>query len=298
MSWVAVGVVGASAVAGAVAGAAGNNSSNSAGINLTPQSAIGAQGQAMWSSAGTDLTNMVNAGPGQQSVTDSLNANQSLAAALQAYAAQGGPNSAQIGQANTFANQMFQPQSVALQQSFLQQNQQAANQAALMGRSPSDPVLAAKLATSQTQQQQMLNAQQGAFAANYAQQIPGQQINALNQRANVLGGLATQAMANRQALASMGSQMMTNDQNWRIQTGTRWGQQQSGGGVAGGIEGGLAGAGSGMKAYSGMSSMGGFGGGNQAPNPFASASPVTNNTSNFGTGAMSGSWGGMGGPVA
>jgi hypothetical protein len=260
MSWVAVGVVGASVVAGAVAGSMGDHSSSqyTSGIDTGPMSAMGTQGQDMWTNSATQLGDIVNAGPGKQDASNAYKSNQDLASLLQQYS-QGGymPNGTDINNANSLSSQLFAPQQAALNNSFTQATTDANRQAALMGRSPNDPVLAAKLAQYKGQQQGVLSAQQGAYAAQYANAMPQMRLGYAQQSSQVLNGLATQAMANRQALAGMGSNMLANQQNWMLNTGTRWsnGSQDSGGGVKGAIEGGLAGAGSGMSMMSGMGSF-------------------------------------------
>jgi hypothetical protein len=84
-----------------------------------------------------------------------------------------------------------------------------------------------------------------------------QRLGFAQDRANVLGGLATQAMSNRQTLASMGQSIQQADQTWRLNTGTKWGTQntESGGGAKGAISGGIAAGGAAMGLMGGMGSF-------------------------------------------
>jgi hypothetical protein len=122
-----------------------------------------------------------------------------------------------------------------------------------MGRSLNDPILAAKLAQEQTRQGAMLEANQGSFAQQFALAQPDRRLGYANQRANILGGLATQAMSNRQALAAMGEGILQREREFRLATANRSGTNTntSGGGVAGGIGGALAGGALGMNLFGG-----------------------------------------------
>jgi hypothetical protein len=213
------------------------------------------------------LMEMVNAGPGQQDVARSYSSSRDLASLLDDYS-KGGymPTSSDQSQAQSLAQGLFNPQRVAMQQAFQDQNTQYARQAALMGRSPTDPVLAAKLAQEQTRQSAMLDANQNSFAMQQAMNNPLQRLGFATDKNNILSGLATQAMANRQAIASMGEGIMNNERQFRLATATHYGNQQteSGGGFKGAFNGVMATAGT-MASIGGMAmgmpSMGGAGGG-------------------------------------
>jgi hypothetical protein len=199
-----------------------------------------------------------------------------------------GPDAGDIQRGNSIADNMFRSQQLALNNMFQDQSVQANRQAALMGRSMNDPILAAKLAQEQTRQQGMLDAQKGAFGMNYAM---NNRMELLGQRANVLGGLASQALANRQNLAAMGEGIMNNERQFRLATATHYGtqEQSSGGGLGGFLTGAIAGAGAGAKIAGGIPSFGGGGGGASPstfdPNNF-NPSPFTYQSQNFG--ALSG----------
>lgn len=296
-------IAGGIAAAGGIAGAAGSKSSStnqsSSGINLSQasdlQNLLSGNGSGSLEDSYNQLEGMVNAGPGQQSVTNSVGATNDYANMLQQYQQNGGaPSQADINQGNQLAQNVFAPQQTQLQQSFLQQQIDANRQASMLGRSTNDPVLRAKLAQSETQQQSLLNSQQGSYAAQFAQQQPMQKLGFAQQRAGVLGGLATQAMQNRQALASLGSGLLNQQQNYQLATSGHWsnGTQQgsSGGGVGGAISGAIGGLGAGLSAGSNLASMFGnpFGGtsgsnalslGNSQANSYFNSESVPMNSS-------------------
>jgi hypothetical protein len=189
---------------------------------------------------------------GAQDISRARTAQNQFANLMQQYAQTGGmPQVQDINNANQFANQMFAPQQTALQQAFEQQRMMANRQAGVSGRMANDPILANKLAQGQTQQQALLQSQQGAFAAQYAQQLPGQRVNAMQQYAGLREGLASQALQNRSTLLSLGSQLKGAERQWRVQTGIQHGSQSqsSGGGLGGAIGGALGGAATGLMAF-------------------------------------------------
>lgn len=250
-------IVGGAAAAGAVAGSMKDKSTQeqSSGVNLAPQTSLELQGQD-WASQGySGFAQMVNAGPGQEDYTNGVQAQRDLATTYQNYA-NGGflPNAQDQSTSNNLAASLFGQQRVGLQQSMVQATQNANMSAAAMGRDTNDPILQAKLQTNYANQSAMLNAQQGAAASQFAMQMPGQRLQYQQAYASQMGGLATQAMSNRQALAAMGDGILQQERNWQYQSGTHWGNQtqESGGGVKGAINGGLAGLGAGMSAVGGM----------------------------------------------
>ncbi len=209
------------------------------------------------------LSNLVNAGPGQQAVTDGNNAGTDYANLLKSYIQNNGlANSSQQSYAQNYAQNMFAPQQLALNQSFTDQNQQGARLAARLGRSSMDPVLRNKLGVEQTRQQQMLSAQQGAFAAQTADGMPAKQLGMADSLFNVRQNLATQAFNNRQTLMTLGNQLTASERQYRLSTATRTGSSRgfqegvSGGGASGSLNGIIAGAGTGASM-----GMGGGGGG-------------------------------------
>lgn len=232
--------------AGASAGTAGLIGAGASALGSGIAGAIGGAGGGNIQTAGqrlqlqnlADTQNLVNQGAGGSDVAAGAQSQRDLAAALQQAQTQGfNPNEQDIQGANSLANQLFRQRQVGLEQNFMQQQQQFNQQAALQGRNPLDPVFRNKLAQEQTRQQQQLQAEQGVFATQYALQQPQQRLQLQAQRANVLGGLATQALANRQALASMGNQAAG------IQA-----QGQGAGGFLGGLAGGISGLGRGLQA--------------------------------------------------
>lgn len=250
------------AALGALAGAIPykSSSNSTSGINLSPASLLELQANGILGQGLTDFSSLVGAGPGQSDVTSALGANRDLAELLRRYSQEGGslPTSGDISGANSLAAQLFQGQRTAMGQAFEDQRVQANRKAALMGRAADDPILAAKLAQEQTRQGAMLDANQGAFAAQYAMDQPMQRLGFMQGRAGVLGGLASQALANRQALMAMGEGIQTNERNFRLQTGTRWGNQEttSGGGLGGALKGAIGGMGAGLSMGSALGGMG------------------------------------------
>lgn len=164
--------------------------------------------------------------------------------------AQGGPSEAQIARAQRFSQDIFAPQQEALRQQLDSAETETARLAARLGRPVDDPILRAKLASSQADQIANLQARQGAFTAQTAQNFQAQQLQRQSQLAGVRGGLATQALQNRQALMGMGQSLLQQERNFRLRAAgsTSTTNTSSGGGVAGAIGGALAGAGAGLGA--------------------------------------------------
>lgn len=210
------------------------------------------------------LQALLSQGPGQAEVTAGLQSQNDLAALIQSTLAQGGlPNQTQVGQAQTFASQIFDPQRVALQQSFQDQDIAYQRLAARLGRSGADPVLRNKLAQEQTRQLSLLNSQQGAFAAEQAMSQPQRQLQLAEALAQVRGGLASQALQNRQTLLGLGNQLAASERQYRLSAVGRSSDTTttSGGGLGGAISGGLAGIGIGAGT---ASLFGSFGSGSQS----------------------------------
>lgn len=255
---IGLGIAGVSAAASA-AGALKGPSKDTKTIG--DQSAFGAQGQSMASAGMTSFQSMVDQGPGGADVAAGAGAQRDLASLLQQYQQSGGiPTSQDMSQAESFAGSMFGGRRNALRDSFREQSQQFNQQAALMGRSPLDPVMRNKLAQEQTRQSRQLDTEQGAFASQFAMQQPDRRLGFAQGRAQVMGGLASQAMANRQALFSMGQNALNSDNNLRMGQGST---TSSGGGQGAfnAITGGIAGAGAGMSlAKDFMGAMGSNGG--------------------------------------
>lgn len=235
------GMIGLGAVS-ALAG--GQGDSSSVKMNAGPASAIEQAFNAFAPSQLNTMNALVNAGPGIEQQIAANRANRDLAGLLGQFA-KGGflPGESDWATANQFAQQAFNPQQVSINQQYQQQQQQAAQLASRLGRPVNDPIIQAKLAQERMQAQERLGASQGAFASQYAQGLPMQRLGFQGQLANLQSGLASQAMANRQALLSLGSQLKGQDMQYRLATATR--TQESGGGLAGMIQGGIAGLGAG-----------------------------------------------------
>lgn len=215
------------------------------------------QGQTQQLASMRDFAGLVDQGPGAAQVGQSLTAQTDLAAELDRLRREGtGPTSQDISQQQSLAQQLFRQRHVGLEQDFARQQQGFEQTAARMGRSPLDPVFRNKLAEQQLQAQERLGAEQGTFALQQAMQQPFQRLQLQQGRADILKGLASQALSNRQALATLGSQS----------AGIK--PQGEGGGLGGALTGFINNAGAGAGA---VRSMQGLGGGGSASVPTAQA---------------------------
>jgi hypothetical protein len=257
----------APAVIGAVGGAlsGGSSSSKSSG----PISGLGNQAGGVLGQTLNDTQSLVNAGPGQSDVSAGLTGQRDLASMLQQYQ-QGGsmPSADDISQQEGLAGRLFAGRRAAVTGNFKEQEQQYAQQAALQGRNPLDPVFRNKQAQEQEKQLNQLGAEQSSFATQQAINQPMQRLGFAQQRAQVLGGLASQALANRQMLSGMGSQIRGQEMNFAAGQGST--SRQTGGGLGGAISGGLAGIGQGIGVLNGA---GAFGGPSQSGGPSLGAVP-------------------------
>lgn len=276
------------AVAGGVAGSQGTSNSTSTSVNLANASALQNQANNNVSGDYTSLENDVNAGPGQQDVTNYMNNSTSLAAMLGQYAQSGGmPTSSDFSQGNSLASQAFQGQQTALSQSFQQQMQQANGQAAMMGRSGTDPTLMGTLGQSQMLQRQQLMANQGSYANQLAMQLPGQRLQYAGQQNQLLGGLATQALQNRQSILSMGSGILGQQQQYQLGQSGNTSTQSTPGGFRGALLGAMSGAGAGMQVAS-MGQMGQPGQGMPAQQSSPVSQPQGFGASSYASSGMAG----------
>ena len=241
---------------GAIGGAQGNNSSQTTTRNLAPASELENRGGAVALGQLNELEKLFGMGPGAQDVQSGLTSQRDLASMLGQFA-QGGfmPGQQDISQANTLAQQLFQGQQTGLNQAFDTQRQQASRNAARMGRSAIDPVLQNQLMQGQARQQTQLNADIGSYATQFAQSMPQQRLGFAQQLAQVNQGLASQAMANRQALLGLGSQLRGQEQNFRAGTASTTTSQSGGGGFGGALAGALGGAAGGMQAQQGFAGI-------------------------------------------
>lgn len=198
-----------------------------------------------------DFAGLVDKGPGAQDVSASYGAQTDLAAELDRLRREGtDPTTQDIANQNSLAGRLFRQRQVGLEQDFLRQQQGFEQTAARMGRSPLDPVFRNKLAEQQLQAQERLGAEQNTFATQQAMQQPFQRLQLQQGRADILKGLATQALSNRQALATLGQQASL------IRP------QGEGGGLGGAIQGFINNVGAGAGA---VRSIQGLGSGGAAP---------------------------------
>lgn len=260
---------------GALSGAIGKNASGSQSIDLRDPSQLQKALESGQLGDYNDLRNLINAGPGESDVTAGTASSRDLAELLKQYQAGGYlPNQGDIDSSNKLASGLFNAQRTALNQSFVDQNQQYAQQAAIQGRNPLDAVFRNKQAFQQENMLNLLQGQQSDFANQYALNQPMQRLGFAQQRAGVLGGLASQAMANRQALLGIGSNLLGNERNYQVATSNKNYNQSQGGGLGGAIDGGLAGLGAGAR----FESMFPGGGGSSSGGPLTLGS---NSAMNF-----------------
>jgi hypothetical protein len=188
----------------------------------------------------------VNAGPGMQDVQAGIGSQRDLASMLQNYA-QGGflPGQSDWDTASQFSSRAFRPQEVALNQAHGESTQRMAQLAAQMGRPVNDPILQAKLAQERSQGMERLGASRSAYEAEFAQNLPMQRLGFMGQLSDLRGQLASQAMSNRQAMVSAGSNLEQVSNNFRL-AGAGLSTTQ-GGGIRDMITGGFAGYGAGLR---------------------------------------------------
>ena len=248
----------AGAALGALVGGQGDTKTRRENVILAPESQLEQRGGQVALDQLNQLQSMLGGGANAQDFSQGAQSQRDLAAMLGQFT-QGGfmPGQQDISQAGSLAQQLFQGQQVGLNQAFDTQRQQASRNAARMGRSAIDPVLQNQLMQGQARMQQQLNADIGAFGTNLAMNMPQQRLQAMQQLARVQQGLASQAMANRQALLGLGSQLRGQEQNFRANTASREGSLTEGGGLGGMISGAVSGVGMGQ----GLSDFGNFIGG-------------------------------------
>lgn len=218
------------------------------------------------------LRDFVSQGPSGDDLQASLTAQRGLAARFGELSETGLlPTSQDITRTSGIAQQIFAPEQTALEQFFRRQETEAQRTSARLGRPVNDPILQSKLRTGFLEQQALLGARTGSFAAQLALQQPQQRLSLQQAQASVLGGLASQALQNRQTLLGLGQQIANSERNFRLQSAPEIGRQTSGGGLKGGLLGGLSGAATLGGAAAGFGGGGGglplpgFGGGQQSP---------------------------------
>lgn len=207
------------AIGGAISGAQG--STQNTVKNVGPATAEELYYTKLQKQQLSSLNNLIGSQPTSMGRIASVDSFQQLAQQL---IKNGGlPDQKQIGQANSFASQIFAPQQLGLQQAFQDQRTQYAQMAAAMGRAGTDPVLNAKLAQEQTRQQGLLNLEQGSLAAQIGLQIPQNMFQYGQSAAQV--GLQTSALAqqyqqqvmqNKLAIAGLTGNALSQQMNFRL----------------------------------------------------------------------------------
>ena len=265
---------GTALIASAAIGAMANRDKGSSGQTYGQQRQVEGAGQQeiAGGQAASDVLRQLQqfqgVGPGQQDVANAYSANNDLAAMLKQYS-QGGyaPTQADF----STAQQQMAPQYEALRQSQIQQQQQFRQTAAQTGRGPMDFAFQNKLGQNFQNQNMMLGAQQSQLAS----QQPMQRLGFMQDFATLKSGLATQALQNRLAIASLGSSIRDAGANYRLGAAGNSGYQtgQVGSQQGNMIQGAIAGMGTGLQLYN---QFGGGGGG-------------SGGASNIGSGASNGS---------
>ncbi len=190
--------------------------------------------------------NLVGAGPGQQDVTNSVNANRDYSTVLGNLANTGLYNSSE---GNRLAEMQFAPQRQALAQSLQDQMATANRAASAAGRSSNDPILRARLGAEAMRQTATLNSAQYSASMDLGRQSTVDMLGMRGQQVGVLQGMADQAFGNQSNLFNMGSQLQQMDNNAASYESSR------GGGLKGAITGGISGAAAGMQMATGFSGM-------------------------------------------
>lgn len=168
------------------------------------------------------LRRLTALGPGSTSISDALSSANSLSKMLDEMAKTGGlPGADDISASNRITNALFQPQEVALQQSFREQGINASREAARLGRATTDPVLQGLLRRGFMDQRAGLDATKGAAMQSLALSLPGQRLGFAQQNAAVTDALRQQALASRVALLGAGQNISNAERSLRLNTATR-----------------------------------------------------------------------------
>lgn len=264
--------------ASALAGAMGVLSGGSKSMQLAAPGASELAGSAAVQQFLPQMGNLVNAGPGMNEVKANMSTQNDFAKMLQQYS-QGGflPGQQDFASANQFATSAFQPQQVAINQQFQDEQLKANQMAARMGRPVNDPLIQAKLSQERQRAQERLGASQSAYVSEFAQKLPQQRLGYMEQLSGLRSGLASQAMSNRQALVSLGSQIEGQGMQFRLGSAQQNQSQTTGGGLGGalsnfmGMTGALKGAGMGggiLDMFTGGGAAAASGGGGSSSSPF------------------------------
>lgn len=195
----------------------GGPSSTTTKLNLAPESELEKQVKTASGSSFKELQDLIGQGAGQQDIEAALGSQRGLASLIEQLQASGGrPSQVQTQQAQSFAQDMFAPEEQAVRGGFAEQEQATSQLAARLGRQVNDPVLRAKLAQEQTRQLGQVGARRTAFAAEQAMNAPQRQLSLASTLADVRGGLASQALANRQTLFGLGQQALQAERQFRL----------------------------------------------------------------------------------
>jgi hypothetical protein len=210
-----------------------------------------------------DLLKLLTAGPGEQEILQNNAFQGTFANQLQNLLSNVTNPSSQQTRANyRESQQLFAPQQEMLNQQFQDEQISSNRLAARLGRGGNDPVLRNKLMQEKTRQQRTLDSQVGSYAMQLPQMKAQQTMDIGGMLSNLRGGLASQALQNRQTLLSMGQQLSQSERNYRLSAANREGYQyqsyedRSGGGFKGAVTGLFGGAKAGMSMMGGMQSMG------------------------------------------
>jgi hypothetical protein len=211
-----------------------------------------------------DLLGLVNQGPGQTEVNENNQFQRAFGTQLQSLLNEiASPTAAGMAANQAKAKDLFGAEQTALNQQFDDQRVAASRLSARLGRPGNDPILANKLMQEQTRQQTMLNSQIGSYARQLPEITAQNVMNVGGALSNLRQGLASQAMANRQALLQMGGQLASAERNFRMGAATQahTGMQETigGGGFKGAWGGAMAGLGNSASFASKIMSMGGGG---------------------------------------
>lgn len=278
---------GLSSLFGGIAGGTEDRSRRQ--LLLQPQGAFETRLRGIQGSLFDEIQGLLTAGPGAEAVTQATGAQRDLAERLRLLSETGGlPSQADITAGQQTAAQFFAPQQTALEQLFGRQETETSRLAARLGRPVSDPILRAKLAESQGQQQSLLSAQQGASAQQFALGLGQTRIAAATQRAGVLSGLSQQAFQNRFNVLGLGTNLAQQEREFRLRSAGE--ERTSGGGFGGVAQGILGGIGFAGNVVGGGARAGifNFGQGQQQPQQLASGRGPAGFAGGGGAGGLAG----------
>lgn len=246
-------LLGAGALLGGLAGAQGSQTTQTTTRRLAPEGAQEIQAREISTQQLGELQGLVGAGPGGADVTQALGSQRSLARELEQLRTTGlRPGEQDISAARA----QLAPQRLAIQQAFEDEQTRTSRLAAQLNRPINDPILQAKLGRSRIQAEERFGAQVSAQAL----QARGQRLGFGEALANLRGGLASQALQNRQTLLGLGNVVQQQQQQFRLQSAPITSSTQAGGGFGGFLTGAIGGAGAGAN----IASFFGGGGGQAA----------------------------------